>query len=583
MIVYGDRVERASFRQRLTAIAADIDALADTEPGIARHGALATALIALGQAAQGIADADRERTGADGGSAGEDRLAAPLRALADALIGSWHRLSAGGSGDDPALLSDVAADLRSFHLTDDAIEIRLPEGYAFYSVYLESFAEAAGQLLLSGPPRVIGIRSIGTSLAAVAAAALNAPPPLTVRPVGHPFARTIALTPAAEAALLDERAHYIVVDEGPGLSGSSFAAVAEYLEARGVEQDRISFLPSHGGAPGRYASERTRKRWTVAQRPVVPADRLIPPQRLAAWIEPLIGPLDGPLEDISGGGWRARLIPREEDWPAINPGQERRKFLAQSGGQRWLVKYSGLGGEAERKLARARILHAAGLVPEVRGAVHGFLVEKWIDGTPLRPDAAGITDFAARYLAARARCLPPPGDGASLSDLFAMARHNIALAIGEEAAAMFAATRPDLDVLQRQVHRIATDNRCDAHEWLRLADGRIVKTDALDHDAAHDLIGAQDLAWDIAGVSAAFDLDTIAMERLTSAVDRAVRRVVSRDLLAFLQPCYLAFRLGAAQMAADSLDGWPEEAARNRAAVHHHARRLRTWLADRAG
>ncbi|MDB5682550.1 MAG: hypothetical protein JWM75_248, partial [Sphingomonas bacterium] len=142
------------------------------------------------------------------------------------------------------------------------------------------------------------------------------------------------------------------------------------------------------------------------------------------------------------------------------------------------------------------------------------------------------------------------------------------------AAARFAEAHAQAPAMESRVVRMATDNRCDPHEWLRLPDGRILKADALDHDAAHDLIGAQDLAWDVAGIAAEFDLDEDAMGQLVAATERAAGRAIDRALLGFLLPCYCAFRLGAAQLAADGLGGWTAEQARNRTAVARYAARL---------
>jgi hypothetical protein len=108
----------------------------------------------------------------------------------------------------------------------------------------------------------------------------------------------------------------------------------------------------------------------------------------------------------------------------------------------------------------------------------------------------------------------------------------------------------------------------------RRPNGRWLKADALDHDAAHDLIGAQDLAWDVAGAAVEFALDAPAVRRLIAATGVPI----SPDLLTFLRPCYLAFRLGNARLAERSLEGWPAEAARNRAAGGRYRVALVTLL-----
>ena len=190
--------------------------------GIARHAELVGALIEAGQIQQGIEDEGCESA----------ELSRFVYALAASVLRSWDsRYSE--IGDIP--------EVPQMRLPQ-AVELRLPEGFAFYAVYPEQFIEAARRLELRGAPRVIGIRSIGTTLGAVVAAALDAPPPATVRPFGDPFARQSA---SFRPDLLEDGVHYIIVDEGPGLSGSSFGAVADWLQARGrsAGADRISAQP----------------------------------------------------------------------------------------------------------------------------------------------------------------------------------------------------------------------------------------------------------------------------------------------------------------------------------------------------
>ena len=88
---------------------------------------------------------------------------------------------------------------------------------------------------------------------------------------------------------------------------------------------------------------------------------------LRQWAEPLIGPLDRRLRDISGGGWRPLLDASEAEWPPVVGGWERRKFLAEASGERYLVKFAGLGAIGASKLAMARALYAEGLTPEPLG------------------------------------------------------------------------------------------------------------------------------------------------------------------------------------------------------------------------
>ena len=90
---------------------------------------------------------------------------------------------------------------------------------------------------------VIGLRSIGTALAATVAGALAHPvAAITVRPHGHPFEREIAVTDEFATVLAEPTARYVVVDEGPGLSGSSVAAAIRLAEAHAPDlQPRSMF------------------------------------------------------------------------------------------------------------------------------------------------------------------------------------------------------------------------------------------------------------------------------------------------------------------------------------------------------
>jgi hypothetical protein len=570
VLVYGDQSERADPHERLAHIAEQLAAVAAMDAGIVRHAVLVGALIDAGQLLQGVADAEFDELGADRRAPAVDALTAWLCRIARAACLSWDT-SFEQIGELPArpALRELPSE----------IELRTPEGFAFYGVYPEAFIEAARRLRLFAPPRVIGIRSIGTTLGAVVAAALDAPPPVTLRPHSDPFARRITIAPELERELLAGEAHYVVVDEGPGQSGSSFGAVADWLEQREVPLERIAFVPSHSGAPGSQSSQAHRTRWSRAQR--APADfgeRL--PALLLDWASSEI-PVDAPLLDISAGEWRRHIYSREADWPAAMPAWERRKFLAHArNGQTFLFKFAGLGSIGERKLGMARALHAAGLTPEPLGLVHGFLVERWCDGQRLGRDEKPIAELAF-YIATRARLFPASADsGATLAQLLKMSRRNVALVLGDTAAGSLEQREPRLDALSRRVVRIRTDNRLDRHEWLRLFSGRLLKTDALDHHSGHDLIGCQDMAWDVAGAMIEFGLDAREADVLVAGTERASGRHVDRELLEFYRIAYLAFRLGQASLAAQTCASGAAEIMRLKAAADRYAAELQELLLE---
>ena len=209
--------------------------------------------------------------------------------------------------------------------------------------------------------------------------------------------------------------------------------------------------------------------------------------------------------------WRAIRYAREAEWPAGQAQLERRKFLLPTADATWLLKFVGLGSMGARKLARARSLHAAGFTPEVAGFRHGFLVERWIDGAVSLDQWFGDRDRVVaqvgRYLGFRARHFEAGAEqGASLKALAEMARFNTSQTLGEEAARDLDRLLQDASRLEGAVRRVETDNRLHAWEWLHTPDGRLLKTDALDHHAGHDLIGCQDIAWDIAGATVELNL-----------------------------------------------------------------------------
>jgi hypothetical protein len=569
MLVYGDRSETADPRERLQCIADQLESVAMMAAGIGRHASLVGALIDAGQLLQGVADAYFGVIGVDSRTPASDALTGYVYAIARAVLRSWES----GFAD----LGELPGALPSCELPSE-VELRTPEGFAYYAVYPEAYFEAAHRLRLSGSPCVIGIRSIGTTLAASVAVALNAPPPVTLRPHGDPFVRRITIAPELERDLLAGDAHYIIVDEGPGQSGSSFGAVADWLEARGVPLNRIAFVPSHSGAPGPQASEAHRMRWNLVQRVSADFSEELP-QLLREWMSP-ITPVDAPLVDISAGEWRRHVVSRADDWPAAMPVWERRKFLANAHGGRLMLKFAGLGSIGERKLGMARALHSVGLAPEPLGSVHGFLVERWCEGKPLWRDKKPIAEVA-HYIATRARLFPANADsGATLEQLLEMSRRNIRLALDDASARLLDRWSSRLDALSRRVVRVRTDNKLDRHEWLRLPDGRLFKTDALDHHAAHDLIGCQDIAWDVAGAIVEFELDAREADALIATTERTSGRHVDGELLEFCRVAYLAFRLGQASFAAQICAFDTAEAARVKGAVDRYAFELQRVLLE---
>ena len=563
MLVYGDAERAENARAVGTELAEKLQLWAQMPPGIACHSALVSILIRAGELAQGLLDAAWTRDRTDDWSEDADASSALLLALAKMVGRSWAGEAPGGI--------DIAQQ-HLFQLSRSVpIRTKQGEGYAFYALYPESYFLAAQRSGLGPETVVLGIRSIGTSLGAMVAAGVGAKSVITLRPHGHPYDRQVTVSPSLRAKILANRqTQYAVVDEGPGLSGSSFGSIADWLEREGVLRERIHFFPSHGGDLGPQGQPRHRQRWAQATRHTLAFDSVVlneaaPGSGLAGWVADLAGPLNAPLREISGGGWRQLGTVDPIDRPAVDTALEKRKFLAVSASGTWLVKWAGLGAAADGKLKRGRHLAEAGWTPEIAGVCHGFLVQRWVSGTNVRkaqPDRSWLLKQVGEYLSFRARAFPADEQGASLSKLFEMARFNIGAVLGEEAADRVRSMLGDPERLSDLVQPVHTDNRLHWWEWLVTADGKLVKTDALDHDAAHDLVGCQDVAWDLAGAAVEFELTATERVSLLAHVAEMTARPANPELLQAMELCYLGFQIGLWTFAAASNGGEDAETAR---------------------
>lgn len=441
------------------------------------------------------------------------------------------------------------------------LELRTPEGYAYYALDPRSYADAARAFDAGAVPgRVvcIGLRSIGTSLSAVVTATLAAAgrpvESLTLRPRGHPFARRPETTRALRRWLAERAgAMFLIVDEGPGQSGSSFCGTAAFLCELGVPDEQIAFFPSHRPDPASFVSAAARERW----------------QHHAAWHVPLVAcdvaGVPGSRE-LSGGAWRGLLYPVGTPWPAVLPWQERRKFLS-PGPEPVLHKFVGLGRFGDRALARASALAAAGLTSQPSGLRDGFLAQMFVPGRPLRRNEGegAFLRWAARHLGHLA-AHAATGEPARPDALLPMARVNIEEALGLDAAAaleLHAATLPPAPAVE-------LDGRVLPHEWLRTATG-FLKTDANDHHADHGFPGPADIAWDVAAVGVEFDLTPAMHREFVAAAAAAVRDQALAARLTFYEAAYLAYRTGCAAAASESLGSGPEGSRMRRALARYRA------------
>lgn len=516
-------------------------------------------LIEVGELEAAIADAEMPERDDLTPLAGSLRRL--TRLLGHAVVRSWDGDAAGVFAGAPAI-AHAAREAARLPLPP-CVRLRVPEGYAYYGLYPETYAAAARRCAAELRPEravVIGIRSIGTSLSAVVAATLAesgaAVRSCTVRPRGHPFARTVSFGERLADVVRDARNDWFaVVDEGPGLSGSSMTSVADALLRLGVAEERIVFFPSWLPDPSRLVSDTARTRWPRHRKFVGDFDDLW--LRGGRLVDSFGG---GAVRDLSAGAWRE--VVDVEPPPPVHPQHEQRKLLVtpDQAGDRLLLKFVGLGRYGRARLERARRLHADGWVPEPLVLRHGFLARRWVEGAPVAQGRvpAELHEHVARY-AAYLRREHPADDDPRVDVLLEMMRTNVRESLGPE---WLEALRP-VEALAARV-RGAPTTRCDArpmpHEWLRTATG-FVKTDALSHHDDHFLPGPQHVAWDLAGACAELDLDAHRECALLTAYVAASGDSAVRRIFPFHRVAYLAFRIGYTTLAAQALGDSPDGAA----------------------
>ena len=398
-----------------------------------------------------------------------------------------------------------------------SLTIKEPEGFAFYTLYPEAYVSAARQWLSEHPDAgrvlVVGLRSIGTTLSAVVAEVVGARR-VTVRPSGHPFAREADLdTRGAEWVL--------VVDEGPGLSGSSMAAVAAAAHRCGVPADRIAFFPGHGGEPGREANDEVRRWWSSTRRYVGSVGGL--DLALASETTRLTGIPVVAVEDASAGRWRSFAYADGGPLPPVAATFERTKRLVRlQNGAAVLWKFAGLTHTADADYERQCELASKGWTPAPIGRHWGFVGTPWIEGRRMLSGGAD-PERLGRYIKDAAR---PPLSATEAEEAIGRLREMMTVNLGIEPPTI----QPRVDLPSY------ADGRMGPHEWL--ANG--MKTDVVGHDHDHTVIGRQSILWDLAGAALEWDLSE-------SQVDRMVRTasvVVGAEEIAFYVAGYRAFQAG---------------------------------------
>jgi hypothetical protein len=514
---------------------------------------------------------------------GLDPLACEMRqatlAAADAVIGlarasgsaaeAETRTTEVREGRTDGRVSSAILERVSRGTLPQRVASRVSEGYAYYALCPETYAASAERFWTETRPSrvaVIGIRSIGASLSAIVAQCLRSRGceawSCTVRPRGHPFERRLALASELETAWRDQAvrgAVFAIVDEGPGISGSSFAAVAGALRAIGIPADRIVLFPSWDPEPERLksgegqATWRTHRRWCTD-----PRDTPVTPERVFG--------VDAPVADFSAGAWRSVLLRDRQGWPAVQPQHERWKVLA----DQCLIRFAGLGRYGEAVRNRAQRLSELGVGQPPGRLRHGFLELPFVPGQPLTAcrdplDAA----IVGRYIGVVAREFPAHA-AADTSLLAHMVDTNVSeLLDASSADRVRAACRHP----PRDLPAAFIDARMLAHEWIRTGSG-LAKVDALDHHADHFFPGPQNAAWDLAGAIVELQMDDEGSAAMLAEYERMSGDRLAPRAVPFYRIAYAAFRAGYAAVAAETLAA-TDEAARFARAREGYLRALK--------
>ena len=513
------------------------------------HERLIGALIRAGELECALADASAE--GAHSAEVLTDRIADALvqgeRQACEVQSSSSH---SGNLQNIPIqILLDAARDLP----TIEQLSISTQEGFAYYALHPLAYADvlkpfcSPGERLL-----VVGIRSIGTTLSAVMAAAARlrgmAASRFTVRPQGHPYNRTAEFSSPQLAAIqrsVSSGARFAVVDEGPGLSGSSFLAVAEALEQAGAPREKIVLVSSHAPNVDALCTVDAARRWRRFNCVAVSGEARRPAEA---------------MDFIGGGQWRSRAFASQQELPASWTSFERLKYVSSNADKQddepRLYKFAGLGHYGDEVFERELKVAAAGFGPLPQRESDGFVSYPWMSGRSLSAIDLSPEALArmAQYCAFRQRAF-----AFELPDLAAlrqMVEHNL-----RELGL-------DLPVELRLEHPVIADGRMQPHEWLVTREGRLLKTDSSSHGDDHFFPGPTDIAWDLAGAIVEWRMNAQQAKEFIDLYQCASGDDASARIDGFVK-AYAVFRLAYCLMGANAMSGSDEEARLRRAAEQY--------------
>lgn len=549
MIVYRKTEEESVIAELLR----EVGRLADAATGALRHDLATELLMETGRLEAGLTDALFPCS--DGFN---DVTMAARRASVMAghvFVASWE----GRVGEAGRWAGRLTKELEGLSVMPLPwkVRTRVPEGYVHYGLFPEVYIKAARDFFENERPTdavCIGLRSIGTSLSAVVSATLETlgcrVRSFTLRPRGHPFRRKVRCSERLEEALGGAPARFLIVDEGPGLSGTSFSSATGKLKSFGVPDSAIFLFPSWVPDGSSFISAEARLAWARHRKYSASFEELwVRSGRLAKEAS-----VTGELVDISAGSWRSLFYEREADYPATHPRHERRKYLC---GGSVLLKFAGHGRYGRKKLERAALMAEAGHGVPVGGLHSGFIKTEFLDGRPLGP--AGLNQLLLDEMASYLSCIRRTFRAERRMDFdefVQMATRNITLGLGEEWGGR-AASLEGMRRVYESGTPVEVDGRMHPVEWLLTKKG-YRKADTLDHHSDQFFPSSQDIAWDIASAIVEFDMSPMESRYLVSKYSVSAKDAVDAVRLRLYMIAYLAFRLGYASFAAEELAGTPE-------------------------
>jgi hypothetical protein len=343
-------------------------------------------------------------------------------------------------------------------------------------------------------------------------------------------------------------ATFAVVDEGPGLSGSSFLAVAEALERTGAPREKIVLASSHSPNVNALCADDAARRWRRFRCVTVSGEVRRPSKA---------------IDFMGGGKWRHRAFASEPEWPAIWTSFERLKYVSSNvdkgDDEPRLYKFAGLGHYGDDVYERELKVADAGFGPMPRQESDGFVSYPYVNGRSLscRDISRDVLARKAEYCAFRLRTFRVPL--AELNALQQMAEHNLR-ELGLD-------SRVEL----RLEHPVFADGRMQPHEWLMTNEGRLLKTDSGSHGDDHFFPGPTDIAWDLAGAIVEWRMNEQQTRDFLDRYRCASGDEPSARMNGFIK-AYAVFRAAYCLMAANAMKGSDEEARLRDAAGEYKER-----------